>query len=231
LENGDEGDVRLQDRCLSLAVARDLPVTGMPPVLPPVLALALSALCALPAARADILVREDAQDGIVLSNEHAPAPPPAQALAAARARTAAKASLPAAGPRARQFAPLVRAAAHAHGLPEALLQAVVETESGFNAGAVSPKGAVGLMQLMPQTARDLRVKDARDPADNLDGGARYLKQLLALHGNDLSLALAAYNAGPGAVQRTGGIPPFAETQRYVPRVISRFHSLQSQKSD
>jgi hypothetical protein len=117
----------------------------------------------------------------------------------------------------------VRSAARTHGLPEALLQAVIEVESGFDAGAVSPKGALGLMQLMPDTARTLRVRDARDPADNIDGGARYLKELLARHGNDLTLALAAYNAGPGAVQRSGGIPRIAETQAHVPRVIARYH--------
>lgn len=189
------------------------------------LVLVLAALPLLAPAHADILVREDAQEGLVLSNEHAAAPS-APAPAAGRPKSPPR---PAAAAAARQLAPLVRAAAHAHGLPEALLQAVVETESGFNPGAVSPKGALGLMQLMPRTARELRVQDPRDPAANLDGGARYLKQLLALHGNDLSLALAAYNAGPGAVQRTGGIPPFAETRRYVPKVISRFHKLQSQQ--
>jgi soluble lytic murein transglycosylase-like protein len=125
------------------------------------------------------------------------------------------------------FAPLVRAAAQAHGLPEALLHAVIEVESGFDAGAVSPRGALGLMQLMPDTARELRVRDARDPAANIDGGARYLKELLARFGNDLSLALAAYNAGPGAVQRSGGIPRNAETQNYVPRVMARYQSLQN----
>lgn len=199
----------------------------MCPALHPLM-LALAVLSLLPPARAEILVREDAEDGIVLSNEHAPAPPPSRA---GGARPPQRVPPRDAAAPARQFAPLVRAAAHANGLPEALLQAVVETESGFDPAAVSPKGALGLMQLMPQTARELRVDDPRDPAANLDGGARYLKQLLAQHGNDLSLALAAYNAGPGAVQRTGGIPPFAETRGYVPKVISRFHKLQAQKRD
>jgi soluble lytic murein transglycosylase-like protein len=128
---------------------------------------------------------------------------------------------------ARQLAPLLRATARAHGLPEALLQAVVEAESDFDPGAVSPRGAVGLMQLMPATARALRVPDARDPGANLDGGARYLKDLLAQHDHDLVLALAAYNAGPGAVRQAGGVPPFAETRRYVPRVLARYHQLQA----
>ena len=193
----------------------------------PVSVLALLALAAaMPAAADEIVVREDPQDGLVFRSQHAPAQPlsaPAAQAAAVRGKVPAAA----AAQRARAFAPLLRDAARAHGLPEALLQAVVEVESGFRADAVSPKGAVGLMQLMPGTARALRVRDARDPAANLDGGARYLKELLAQHDNDLALALAAYNAGPAAVQRNGGIPPFAETRRYVPKVITRYHMLQA----
>lgn len=130
-------------------------------------------------------------------------------------------------PERRRLASLVTAAAATHGVPENLLTAVIEVESNFNAGAVSPKGAVGLMQLMPQTARHLKVSDARDPAANIDGGARYLKELLRRFGNNLHLALAAYNAGPTTVRRSGGIPPIAETQRYVPKVMQRYHKLQS----
>ncbi|HET8745400.1 MAG TPA: lytic transglycosylase domain-containing protein, partial [Ramlibacter sp.] len=129
--------------------------------------------------------------------------------------------------RREAWSALVSAAARAHGLPEALLQAVIETESGFNPKAVSPKGAMGLMQLMPGTARMLDVANPHDPAANVDGGARYLKDLLGRFGNNLALALAAYNAGPAAVERSGGIPRNAETQAYVPRVISRYHRLQS----
>jgi soluble lytic murein transglycosylase-like protein len=181
-------------------------------------------------ARADILVRDEGEQGLVLENVAAGG----EAFGSMPAsRRATRVPAPALSPRpqlaARRqlFAPLVQAAARTHGLPEALLQAVIEVESGFDPAAVSPKGAVGLMQLMPDTARALRVRDARDPAANLDGGARYLKDLLARHGNDLVLALAAYNAGPAAVQRSGGVPRFAETQAYVPRVIARYHRLQS----
>jgi soluble lytic murein transglycosylase-like protein len=196
--------------------------------------LALACLALIRSAAADIYLRDDGESGIALSNL---AGAPGQ-LVMADPRPARSTVVPAAGgrragerrsaavPRA-QIAPLVTAAATTHGLPEELLTAVIEVESNFNPGAVSPKGAIGLMQLMPQTARHLAVADASDPASNIDGGARYLKELLARFGNNLHLALAAYNAGPGNVQRTGTIPPFAETQRYVPSVIARYHKLQS----
>lgn len=129
--------------------------------------------------------------------------------------------------RQQALAPLVSAAARTHDLPLELLLAVIEAESNFNPQAVSPKGAQGLMQLMPQTARELGVADAFDPGANIDGGTRYLKAMLARFGNSLPLALAAYNAGPGAVQRNGAIPPYAETQRYVSGILGRYHGLAS----
>ena len=126
------------------------------------------------------------------------------------------------------FASQVAAAAAAHQLPEALLHAVIRTESNYNPVAISGRGAIGLMQLMPDTARELGVTDPWDPAANIHGGARYLKSLLQMFDNDLHLALAAYNAGPGAVLRQGrAIPPYAETRQYVPRVIERFRHLQN----
>jgi soluble lytic murein transglycosylase-like protein len=111
---------------------------------------------------------------------------------------------------------MARDAARRHGVPEDLFLKLVQQESGFNPKAVSSKGALGLAQLMPGTARLLRV-DPHDPYQNLDGGARYLKQQYRAFGN-WRLALAAYNAGPGAVQKHGGVPPFRETLDYV-RVI------------
>ncbi len=119
---------------------------------------------------------------------------------------------------------LAAAAARRHGLDPDLVMAVVSVESGFRPQAVSPKGAQGLMQLMPRTASSLGVADAFDPAQNLDGGARHLGQLLTLYGGDLTRALAAYNAGEGAVDRHGGVPPYRETRAYVKKVLERYGS-------
>jgi soluble lytic murein transglycosylase-like protein len=115
---------------------------------------------------------------------------------------------------------LVRQAAARYKLDEALLRAVVQAESAFNPQAISAVGAVGLMQLMPGTARELAVEDPLDPEQNLEGGARYLRWLLDLFPGRTELALAAYNAGPGAVMRFGGIPPYRETRSYVARVLA-----------
>ncbi len=115
-------------------------------------------------------------------------------------------------------------AARRHGLDPDLVLAVISVESGFRPQAVSPKGAQGLMQLMPRTAAELGVKDALDPADNLDGGARHLLFLLTLYDGDVARALAAYNAGVGAVSRHRGVPPYRETRDYVKRVLERYQA-------
>lgn len=117
---------------------------------------------------------------------------------------------------------LARAAAARHGLDPDLVLAVVQVESGFAPAARSPKGAQGLMQLMPGTASALGVSDPFDPAQNLDGGARHLGALVARYQGDLPKALAAYNAGEGAVTRHGGIPPYPETREYVKQVLKRY---------
>jgi soluble lytic murein transglycosylase-like protein len=119
-----------------------------------------------------------------------------------------------------RYLDLIQAAAEQHRVDRSLIQAVIHVESAFNHKAVSPRGAQGLMQLMPGTAEMLKVKDSFDPAQNIDGGVRHLADLLKLYKGDRRLALAAYNAGAGAVQRYGGIPPFTETRDYVRRVLA-----------
>jgi soluble lytic murein transglycosylase-like protein len=114
-------------------------------------------------------------------------------------------------------------AAARHNVDPNLVRAVVKVESNFNSNAVSRKGAMGLMQLMPSTARELKVKNPFDPEQNVDAGVRHLKQLLENYGGDVNLTLAAYNAGSGAVARSAGVPRFAETQNYVRRITNLYH--------
>ena len=122
-----------------------------------------------------------------------------------------------------RFAPLITAAAAVSKVEPALIEAVMTAESAFNPWAVSRTGAVGLMQLMPNTAARFGVKDRWDPAQNILGGAKYLNFLLRKYRNDPKLALAAYNAGEGNVKKHGNkIPPFAETRSYVPRVLAYY---------
>jgi soluble lytic murein transglycosylase-like protein len=132
-------------------------------------------------------------------------------------------SLPASVP----YASEITAAAQANGLDPALLAGLIKQESGFNPNAGSGAGAQGLTQLMPATARGLGVTNPLDPAQSIMGGAKYLKQQLDTFGGDVTKALAAYNAGPGAVQRFGGVPPYAETQNYVRVVQANAASFRS----
>jgi len=125
---------------------------------------------------------------------------------------------------AKLAAQLADQAAKKYQLPDSFVRSVMKAESGFQPNAVSPKGAIGLMQLMPDTARVLGV-DPRDPHQNADGGAQYLRQLLAKYENDpnqVLLALAAYNAGPAAVERYHGVPPYKETREYILRVLKNW---------
>ena len=137
--------------------------------------------------------------------------PTATGATATASPTSTSSSLPAGTP----YAAEITAAAQANGLDPALLAGLIKQESGFNPTAGSPAGARGLAQLMPGTAAGLGVTNVLDPVQSINGGAKYLKQQLDAFGGDVAKALAAYNAGPGAVQRFGGIPPYAETQNYV----------------
>jgi soluble lytic murein transglycosylase-like protein len=119
----------------------------------------------------------------------------------------------------RAYDPAIKRASKEHGVSAALVKAVIAAESGFDPFAVSRKGAQGLMQLMPDTARDLGVDDALDPWQNIDGGTRYLGKMIDRFPGQLSLAVAAYNAGPEAVTRHQGVPPYQETRTYVKRVL------------
>ena len=127
----------------------------------------------------------------------------------------------------KRFAPLVAQAARTYHVDEALLHAVISTESGYEPRAVSPKGAVGLMQVMPATGKRFGALNLHDPSQNIDAGARYLRVLLQQFDNDLQLVLAAYNAGENAVLRHGKrIPPYRETLQYVPRVLALYKKFQ-----
>ena len=128
------------------------------------------------------------------------------------------------------FDHIIKQAALQHGVSEGLIKAVMHTESGFNANARSPVGAQGLMQLMPATARRFNVTNAYDAQQNIFAGAKYLSWLLKRFRGNTQMALAAYNAGEGNVDKYGGIPPFRETQDYVRRVTSRYQNLYSSGS-
>jgi len=122
------------------------------------------------------------------------------------------------------FASLINQASEKYGVNPNLVQAVIKAESNFDPDAVSSAGALGLMQLMPATARGLGVSDPLNPAQNIEGGVKFLSQLLSHYNGNTQLAVAAYNAGPGAVDKYNGIPPYQETQTYVTRVLGYFNS-------
>jgi soluble lytic murein transglycosylase-like protein len=149
-----------------------------------------------------------------------PAPADAHAAMAARSETAKSESVRS----GLALNEMVNSASAAYHLDPDLVNSVIHAESGFNARAVSPKGARGLMQLMPATASQLGVNDAFDPQTNVDGGSRYLRELLERYNFDLVKALAAYNAGPERVEQYQGVPPFRETRAYVARIVHEYNT-------
>lgn len=205
-----------------------------------VLVALILAIAAIPAAapapaRADIYTYTD-ENGVI----HFTNTPPRQrrgVRVAIRAREprpddAPRASMGTRDPspdRYRRYDAFIREAAALYRLPEAFIRAVIRVESDYHVGVVSRVGAQGLMQLMPATAAGMGVRDAFDARQNILGGSRYLRVLANGFSGDLILTIAAYNAGPGAVQRHRGVPPYAETQRYVQRVLGWYwHYLQAE---
>jgi soluble lytic murein transglycosylase-like protein len=140
-------------------------------------------------------------------------------------------ALPAASAPSPPYAKLIRKASQTHGVDETLITRVIAVESNFNPKAVSRKRALGLMQLLPQTAARYAVGNVFDPAENIDAGTRYLKDLLERYRGNLPFALAAYNAGPEAVDRYAGVPPFLETQNYVKRITARLANTSNPQED
>jgi soluble lytic murein transglycosylase-like protein len=178
---------------------------------------AVTAMFAPATASAQIYAWRDANGTLVLSDRELNTPTKIYEVPGApsyRTTTAAEERAVA----APRFDDLVVAHAQRHSLRPELVRAVIQVESGFNPMATSPKGAMGLMQLMPATARALGVRNPYDPAENIRGGTAYLRQLLDKYDGNEQLALAAYNAGSGAVDRYGSVPPYRETRDYVRRV-------------
>jgi soluble lytic murein transglycosylase-like protein len=168
---------------------------------------------------AQIYAWQDANGHWVLSDK--PGHPDARTFEVQGTRTY-RTTVATTGTRSAPFEPLIDEHATRHGVSPDLVRAVIQAESAFNPRAVSVKGAMGLMQLMPATAADYDVVDPYDPAENIRAGVAYLKKLLVQYSDDVRLALAAYNAGPGAVARYGmTVPPYRETRQYVEKITSK----------
>ncbi|MDT8271900.1 MAG: lytic transglycosylase domain-containing protein [Desulfomonilia bacterium] len=171
-------------------------------------------MCIVPACHGDVYVRRDEAGTLIFSNR--PTGADWQLYAKEKPDSVAPSHRMA-------FETLVADIAAGEGIDPLLIRSIIEVESNFNPRAVSRKGAMGLMQLMPETASELGVSDPWDPAENITGGTRYFSWLLKRYHGDLTKALAAYNAGPTVVDAHGGIPPYQETQEYVRSVMGRFN--------
>ena len=165
--------------------------------------------------QAEIYYWRDTNGRIVISDK--PKDPSAQTYAIQQS-AAIRTTRPVVSKRAVEYDGLIDSHSRDHGVDANLVRAVIQAESAYNPGAVSVKGAMGLMQLMPATAKQYDVVDPFDPAENIRAGVAYLKSLLVKYGEKLELALAAYNAGPGAVARYGDVPPYRETRNYVKKI-------------
>jgi soluble lytic murein transglycosylase-like protein len=182
--------------------------------------LAAATLCVLTPslAHAQIYSWRDPGGRLILSDQPHDGATKVYAVSNASAVSGFRVTKPAAADRAARFDDLIVQHAAVHSLSPDFVRAVIQAESAFNPWARSPKGAMGLMQLMPQTAAEYRVLNAYDPGENIRAGVAYLRSLLDRYNNDESLALAAYNAGPNAVDRYGAVPPYKETRNYVARI-------------
>ncbi len=191
------------------------------------LALGLSLLALLPgSAAADIYTYKDADGTVHISNK-APSGSGAKVIKAPKrkgSQAAFVAIMPSDGSSSRftRYDEWIHQAAALYQIPEPLVRAIIKCESDYDPRAVSPVGAQGLMQMMPETALRMQVRDAFDPRENIFGGTRYLRVLANMFNGDLELTIAGYNAGEGAVIRHAGIPPFEETQGYVARVLTYY---------
>jgi soluble lytic murein transglycosylase-like protein len=183
----------------------------------PLFSLVFSALSLVPPVAADVYVYKDKQGVLTFTNV-----PTHQGFQRVIREGNARFSGP--GLLANSYEALIRSASNRHHVDADLIRAVIKVESDFDSSARSNKGAAGLMQLMPDTARLHNVVDLYDPSANIDGGVRHLKLLLQKYQGDLELSLAAYNAGIKAIEKHGGIPPFAETRDYVRRVLNYYQT-------